>query len=218
VPVLLLDLDRTLVDLQSATDYDAAWADVRDLVDPALAEAGPATGWSTATRACMGVIAALTDVEQWRAVSTAIERHERDAIARSTPMPDVHEFLAATTHLSRAVVTLLPESVARDVLAMHGIDVAVVVGRDPNIRPKPSGDGLREALRRLGSRTAPTPDDVTMVGDSTWDAAAAADAGTGFVGVHAGAAEFAGLVPAVPAVAGLLDVVALLDERRRAAH
>jgi phosphoglycolate phosphatase len=206
-PALLLDLDRTLVDVQSFTDYDAAWRDVRDLVDPALADSGPATTWTSATRACMGVIASITDELLWRRVSDAIERHERAAIADSAPMPHVAEFLAATASRPTAVVTLLPASVARDVLAHHGLVIDVVVGRDPRIRPKPSGNGLREALRRLGS----TDGEATMVGDSTWDAVAARDAGVGFIGVHAGPDEFGALEPPVPVRATLLDVLDLLD-------
>jgi phosphoglycolate phosphatase-like HAD superfamily hydrolase len=49
-----------------------------------------------------------------------------------------------------------------------------------------------------------------MVGDSTWDAAAAADAGVGFVGVHAGPEEFATSHPEVPVRASLAEVLALL--------
>jgi len=42
---VLLDLDRPFADLQSPTDDDIAWAQVRGLVDPSLAASGPATGW-----------------------------------------------------------------------------------------------------------------------------------------------------------------------------
>jgi HAD superfamily hydrolase (TIGR01549 family) len=208
-PPVLLDLDRTLVDLQSFTDYDAAWAVVRALVDPELADAGPETGWSSATRACMGVIAALRDEALWHRVSAAIAEFERAAIAQSVPMPGAAEFLSALADRPRAVVTLLPVDVARETLAAHGLEVEVVVGRDPQVRPKPSGDGLRRALELL----AADPDGVVMVGDSTWDAAAAADAGVGFVGVHAGAAEFAAAFPEAPVGSSLAEVLTLLPRR-----
>ncbi len=203
---VLLDLDRTLVDLQTFTDYEAAWVQVRELVDPSLAASGPATGWSGATRACMGVIAALPDGDLWREVSAVIERYELAAVPRSTPMPGAARFLADLGDRPRAVVTLLPERVARVTLDAHGLHVAVVVGRDPRIRPKPSGDGLRAALDRLG--TAATA--AAMVGDSTWDAAAAADAGVAFVGVHAGSDEFSAVhspVPVYPSLAQVLDAL-----------
>ena len=205
-PPVLLDLDRTLVDLQTFTDYDAAWAEVRSMVDPSYADAGPLTGWTSATRACMGVIAALRDEELWHRVSATIATHERAAVPRSTAMPGAAGFLAALADRPCAVVTLLPADVARDTLAAHGLGVEVVVGRDPHVRPKPSGDGLRRALELLGA----LPDGVVMVGDSTWDAAAATDAGVRFVGVHAGAAEFAVAFPDVPVRASLAEVLDLL--------
>ena len=48
---------------------------------------------------------------------------------------------------ARAVVTLVPEDVAREALAWHGIDTAgvVVIGRRPDQRPKPAPDGLLAA-------------------------------------------------------------------------
>ncbi|MFN8169310.1 MAG: HAD family hydrolase [Candidatus Nanopelagicales bacterium] len=204
--VVLLDLDRTLVDLQSSTDYDAAWAEVSALVDPTLRGEGPQTGWSSATRACMATIASLPDGELWHRASRCIARYELEAVPLSTPMPGVHEFLAALGDRPRAVVTLLPEDVARAVLEHHGIGIDVVVGRDPLVRPKPSGDGLRVAAERL----AATARGAVMVGDSTWDALAAADAGCSFVGVHAPPSEFADLVPAVASCSSLAEVAALL--------
>jgi phosphoglycolate phosphatase-like HAD superfamily hydrolase len=45
-----------------------------------------------------------------------------------------------------------------------------------------------------------------MVGDSTWDALAALDAGVRFLGVHAPPQEFAELEPAVTAYASLAEV------------
>jgi phosphoglycolate phosphatase-like HAD superfamily hydrolase len=124
-------------------------------------------------------------------------------------MPHVVEFLAATADRPRAVVTLLPATVAAEALAAHGLDFEVVVGRDPHIRPKPSGAGLLEALRRLGLSGSP----ATMVGDSTWDATAAADAGVDFVGVHVPPSEFAAIDPPVPACETLLEVLAVLDHQ-----
>lgn len=203
---VLLDLDRTLVDLQSFTDYDAAWIEVRGLVDPELALVGPTTTWSSATRSCMSVIAALPEGDLWHSVSAAIARHEMAAISQSTAMPGVHEFLAGLGDRPRAVITLLPETVARATLAAHGLSVDVVVGRDPRIRPKPSGDGLRRALTHLGSASA----DAVMIGDSTWDALAASDAGVSFVGVHAPPQEFANLDPAVSVYGTLAEVAQII--------
>ena len=200
---VLLDLDRTLVDVQSHTDYDAAWADVRASHPELVPDEGPETGWTSATRACMGTLSALPDGALWHEVSDAVAVHERAAIPLSVTMPGAAQFVPALSGRPVAVVTLLPEDVARDVLRQHGLAIDVVVGRDPRVRPKPAGDGLLHALRQLGAAAGT----AVMVGDSTWDAAAARDAGVGFVGVHAGRTEFARDFPEVPVVETLADVL-----------
>ncbi len=204
---VLVDLDRTLIDLQSFTDYDSAWADVEALVPQAALRAVPETGWSSATRACMGLLTSLGEGELWTTVNSVVSFFERAAIAYSTPMPGAGEFVRALADRPCAVVTLLPEDVAREVLARHGIVIPVVIGRDPRIRPKPSGEGLLRALELLGS----SPEGAVMVGDSTWDAAAAADAGVGFIGVHSPPGEFTALFPDVPSLESLADVLASLS-------
>lgn len=195
---VLLDLDRTLVDVQSSTDYDSAWRDVVALLGDEADDLGPDTGWTAATRACMAVLGRLPAGDQWHAVSRAVAAHERAAVAASRPMPGVAEFLAALDGRPVAVVTLLPQDVAGEVLACHGLAVGTIVGRDPHVRPKPSGDGLLRALELLAS----TPAGARMVGDSAWDAAAARSAGVGFVGVHAPASEFSAF-PEAPVAATL---------------
>jgi phosphoglycolate phosphatase len=200
---LLLDLDRTLVDVQSFTDYDAAWRDVLDLVGADRADLGPDTGWSTATRACMTALARLPAGPRWEAVSGVVAEYERAAVPRSVPMPGVARFLDGLPGRPTGVVTLLPTDVASAVLEHHGLSVSVIVGRDPVVRPKPSGDGLLRALELLAAPLA----GAVMVGDSTWDAAAARAAGVGFVGVHSPPEEFRDDFPEAPVCASLADVL-----------
>jgi phosphoglycolate phosphatase len=185
VRAILLDLDRTLVDLQSFTDYAAALTDVQSLIggwDPADV---PDTDWDRPTQACMAVLHALLGDPRWRDVSESIAAHERAAIPRSRPMPTVLDELDRLAGLPTAVVTLLPVDVARQALVENGIGVGpgapvdLIVGRDPDIRPKPAPDGVLAACRRLGA----SPATSVMIGDSTWDAEAARRAGVGFVGV-----------------------------------
>ena len=57
--VLLLDLDRTLVDLQSYTNDAAALADVQDLVGEWSDVDVPTTDWDRATMSCMSVLHAF---------------------------------------------------------------------------------------------------------------------------------------------------------------
>ena len=203
---LLLDLDRTLVDLQSYTDYDQAWQAVQPFVPSDLTLNVPETGWSSATRACMGVLAALPESELWWKISGIIAEFETAAIAQSVLMPGARAFAYSLRTSARAVVTLLPEDVARDVLVQHDLDIPIVIGRDPRIRPKPSGDGLRRALELLDKPA----DDAVMIGDSTWDAAAAADAGVTFIGVHSPLTEFSEQFPDVTAHDSLAEVFVAL--------
>ncbi len=203
---VLLDLDRTLVDLQTYTDYDAAWEEVQLHLPSEVILAGPETGWSSATRSCMGVLAALPDGDLWWTISGIIARYEAVAIEQSVAMPGAFAFAHSLRMSPRAVVTLLPEDVARDVLTAHQIDIPIVIGRHPQIRPKPSGDGLRHALDLLSVQAA----DAVMIGDSTWDAAAAADAGVTFIGVHSPGEEFAVQFPDVASYDTLADVFVAL--------
>lgn len=180
---VLLDLDRTLIDLQSFTDYEAALKDVRALVGSWQDAAVPETDWDRATMACMALLHAFLDDPRWNAISRAIALHEVAAIPQSHLMPTVAECASTFAGMPTAVVTLLPADVASAVLDFHGLDVGraidIVVGRDPHVRPKPEPDGVLEACRLLGVR----PVDAVMIGDSTWDAKAAMSAGASFIGV-----------------------------------
>ena len=182
---LLLDLDRTLVDLQSYTNYSAALADVQDLVGEWSDVDVPTTDWDRATMSCMSVLHAFFGDARWSQISETIARHERAAIPQSHLMPTGQECFVRLVSGPTAVITLLPGDVATDVLEFHGLrmgqEIDVVVGRDPAMRPKPEPDGVIEACRILGV----APGRATMVGDSTWDAQAALAAGATFVGVPA---------------------------------
>lgn len=200
---LLLDLDHTLVEVQAHTDYDAAWSDVVPLLGDGPVDLGLDTAWTTATRACMAILGDLPPGDLWTAVDRAIAAHEYAGAESSVQMPGGRLFVDALAGRPTAIVTLLPVDVATAVLARHGMAIDVVVGRDPYVRPKPSGDGLRHALELLGADA----EGAVMVGDSTWDAAAARDAGVGFVGVHAPPSEFAAQFPEVPVCRDLADVL-----------
>ena len=197
--MLLVDLDRTLVDLQSFTDYGAALADVERLIGAWSDADVPDTDWDGPTQACMAVLHSKLGDPRWYEVSDVIAGHERAAIAQSVAMPTVADSLDALLHVPVAVVTLLPVDVATEVLLAHGIGVGpsqavdLVVGRDASIRPKPWPDGLLAACDRLGGAAAV----ATMIGDSSWDEEAARRAGVRFIGVPSSPAGF----PAEVAVA-----------------
>lgn len=182
---LLLDLDRTLVDLQSFTDYTAALRDVRALTGEWAPADVPATDWDQPTMACMSVLHSLLGDPRWQDVSDAIAVHEDAAIRQSTAMPTLAESTILLRALPTAVVTLVAPSVVPGVLRQHGLgigesgEITMVVGRSREVRPKPEADGLLLACSSLGVQ----PEGAVMIGDSTWDAEAASRAGVRFIGV-----------------------------------
>ena len=194
---VLFDLDRTLVDVQSTTDYGAALRDVEALLgrweDPPV----PPTGWDGPTRRAMGVLVGLAGDARWQAVSDLVEAHELAAATRSTAMPGLAEALATTAGVPRAVVTLMGPAAARAALQHHDIPIDVVVGRRPDLAVKPAPDQLLAACQALQV----APGDAAMVGDSTWDARAATAAGCRFVGVPFTDDEFPPTVTTAPTVA-----------------
>ncbi|MDE0138914.1 MAG: HAD hydrolase-like protein [bacterium] len=178
---VLFDLDRTLIDLQTYTDYGAAWQDTEAMIGSWDDLPTPETDWDAPTQRCMSILVALSGDPRWSRVSEAIAVHETAAVAASHAMPRLGEALELAQGTPRAVVTLVAEAPARAVLARHGVDIPLLVPRRPDLRPKPAADQLLEACRLLEV----APSRTVMIGDSTWDAEAAANAGCGFVGVAA---------------------------------
>jgi phosphoglycolate phosphatase len=183
VRALLLDLDRTLVDLQSYTDYAAALADVETLMGTWSQTEVPETDWDRPTMACMSVLHSLLGDPRWDQMSAAIAVHERAAIPHSVIMPTVAESRETLRRVPVGIVTLLAPELVAEVLAAHGIHVGgeidVIVGRASDVRPKPEPDGLLAACSALGV----APNEAVMIGDSSWDAEAADRAGVPFIGV-----------------------------------
>lgn len=178
---VLFDLDRTLIDLQTYTDYGAAWEDTESVIGSWDDLPTPETDWDAPTQRCMSILVALSGDPRWGEVSEAIAVHEMAAVAASHAMPRLKEVLELAQGIPRAVVTLVAEAPAQAVLARHGVDIPVLVPRRPDLRPKPAADQLLEACRLLGV----SPSRTVMIGDSTWDAGAADAAGCRFVGVAA---------------------------------
>jgi phosphoglycolate phosphatase-like HAD superfamily hydrolase len=197
----IFDLDRTLVDLQSFTDYAAALRDITAIVGEQAAVEVPDADWDAPTLSTMAILVALAGDERWEPASRAVAAHERAAIPRSVAMPGLESLDDALADAPRAVVTLLPGDVARDVLAHHGIHVDVIVGRDPLIPAKPSGAGLIVAAERMGVPVR----ECVMIGDSTWDHAAAVDAGAAFIGVPVSSTAFTAEVPVANGLLAAVD-------------
>lgn len=197
----IFDLDRTLVDLQSFTDYAAALREVTALVGEQRGAAVPDADWDAPTLSTMAILVALAGDERWEAASRLVATHERAAIPQSLAMPGLESLEDALAGAPRAVVTLLPQDVARDVLGHHGIHIDVIVGRDPLVPAKPSGAGLVVAAERLGVPVS----ECVMIGDSTWDHAAAIDAGAAFIGVPVSSTAFTADVPVAEGLLAAID-------------
>lgn len=177
---ILLDLDRTLIDVQTYTDYEAALDEVTQELGGVPEIDVPATNWDSPTRACMQILVALSGDARWEQVSTLIEQHELAALPEAVPMAGLPNLVQSLPHeLPTAVVTLLGPNATDRVLEMHGVPIATRIPRRPDLTPKPAPDQLEAACRLLGVEPAGT----VMVGDSTWDLRAAESAGVDFIGV-----------------------------------
>jgi sugar-phosphatase len=202
---LLLDFDRTLVDLQSYTDYTVAVASVESTVGAVDLIEVPETDWASDTHKAMAMLFALAGrPDRWQVVSDLIEQHEVAAVASATPMPGLAAFLAHTAGRPRAIVTLLGPVALDAACDRFSIEVDVRVARVRDLAPKPAPDQLLAACSALGA----DPGDAVMVGDSSWDEEASRAAGVRFIGVtNGGGSVFAPestVADDLAAVAGLL--------------
>jgi len=126
---ILFDVDRTLVDVQSYTDYSAALAEVDEVVGKWGHADVPATSWDRPTLACMEALFSLSGSPRWQELSDLIEVYELAAVPQSVPMPGLTRAMASVQGLRTAAVTLLPSGATGQVLARHAIGVEVVVPR-----------------------------------------------------------------------------------------
>ncbi len=202
---LLLDLDRTLLDVEPYVDYCAALAELRRLF-PDEAVSSVDRAWGSCTRTAMAILAARAGDPAWPTASAVVERYELAGVERCRPMPGLDVFLARIDPSRTAIVTLLTERAALRALERHGAPrPAVVVGRSAERRPKPAPDPILAALGVLGAE----PSEAVMVGDSEVDEAAARSAGVRFVGLTNGRASH-GFGPGTVVVGDLLEAAARL--------
>jgi phosphoglycolate phosphatase len=202
---LLLDLDRTLVDIESHVDYCAALADLHERFTLPKGRATPdTTGWGRCTIDVIRFLVALAGSPEYAAASGLVAEYELAGAAHAQPMPGLVEFLEAIAGVPRAVVTLCGPEATALVLAEQGIAADAVVPRRPDLRPKPYPDQAEAALAALGVAR----DEAVVIGDSAWDLEMARAAGVPFIGVTNGreTAEFAG----VPTAADLAEAVGLV--------
>lgn len=206
-PTVLLDLDRTLVDVESQVDYCAALDALHRAGASRPPALGPATSWGTCTREVVDLLVGATDRGHWQQMESLVVPYELEGAARAEAMPGLDQLRATLTDHRVAVVTLLSDAATRVTLERHGLAPDVVVARSFEIPAKPHPDQVVAALDALG--VAPT--ETVMLGDSERDEAAAIGAGVPFVGITNGRTEhrFAGST----VVRDLYDAATLLAER-----
>jgi phosphoglycolate phosphatase len=210
--VLLLDLDKTLVNVEDGIDYCAALAELRARLPDVVGDVGVETSWGRCTRTVIGVLGSLAGTPDWPAGAAIVERFEVDGVERSTAMPGLAALLALVDPARTAIVTLLGPAATEATIERHLVRPVAVVARDPALRPKPAPDQALEALRLLGAG----PADAVMVGDSEVDEATAGAAGIGFVGVTNGRPDHR-FGPEALVMADLHEVAAWLRGTRWAA-
>jgi len=198
---LLIDLDRTLVDLQTFTDYEAALTDLEERFGDLPGADVPATYWRAATLRAMEVLTALSGDDCWQQASDMIETHELAAVPKSVAMPGLGVFLDAIVGRPVAVVTLCGPEAAHLALERHGINIPLVVGRRFDLQPKPAPDQILAGAAAIDM----APRELTMIGDSSWDRDAALSAGAEFVGV--GSKDFGPETPVAKSLDGVLSLL-----------
>lgn len=210
-PIVLLDLDRTLVDVEGHVDYCAALADLRASGFDGAGDLGPETSWGTCTRTVVDLLLSLPDGPARSRAERAVVPHELRGARAATPMPGLERLRDTLGTRPVAIVTLLSPPATEVVVDRFGLWDRAVVARRAGRRSKPHPDQLLAALEQLGA----APDRAVMVGDSERDAAAAAAAGTAFVGVTNGRDQH-GFGPVHAVVEDLHGLATLLSEAGRA--
>jgi HAD superfamily hydrolase (TIGR01509 family) len=183
---ILFDVDGTLVDTNDL--HVAAWRDTflaagRDIA-PAAIRAQVGKG---ADNLIPALLPGIAPEEQ-----EAIERlhkpiFERDYLPRARPFPGVRP-LFERLHVEGVRIVLASSSSRKEVdfhIALTGCEdlVAFVVSKDDVASSKPCPDIFEAALARLAP---PGPEGVVVVGDTIWDAIAAAKAGLPAMGLRCG--------------------------------
>jgi len=179
VQAVLLDLDRTLIDIESAVDYCAALAELQHAGFGPGEDLGAATSWGDCTRRVVDLLISQPDRDAWQRAERIVVPHELAGAERARPMPGLAPLLRAIGARPVAIVTLASEPATRRVMARYRLAAAAVVARSFEIPAKPHPDQLLAALRALRVQ----PGQAVMVGDSERDEMAARAAGVAFIGV-----------------------------------
>lgn len=168
---LVWDMDGTLLD--STVVVPAAFvAAVRELGGPRVSPEEVVASYSRGTPEV--ILAHMVGRELTLDETEVYYRKLRDV--EVAPYPGVADVLVSLRERGRAVAVFTGASsrAGATLLKAAGLDVDVLIGGDHVQRPKPAGDGLFLAAKRLGV----APADLAYIGDSPLDLRAAAAAGS----------------------------------------
>lgn len=177
--VVLLDLDRTLVDVETQVDYCAALAALTDAGFAPGGSLGPATSWGRCTTAVIDLLLGLRDRGAWDRAAEHVVPRELDGADRALAMPGLPALRGALAGRTGAIVTLLSADATARVVSRFHLDVEAVVARRFDVPAKPRPEQVLLALDELGV----APGEAVMVGDSERDERAAHAAGVGFIAI-----------------------------------
>jgi phosphoglycolate phosphatase len=192
---ILLDLGKTLVNLEDYVDFCSALRDFRRIAstegstDRSVAAILPNVPTEYLSECAKEVTRLLVSLPRdlWDQFSRILSNYEVQGVALSKPMPHLDEFTQVLQRLrgmgaKTAVVTLFSKEAADLALRRYSIYVDAVIARKPGLRPKPYPDQVIEALKVLNV----DPTLAVMIGDAEWDEEAALAAGVGFIAVTNG--------------------------------
>jgi len=199
-PVLLFDFEGTLVDFQWKLK-DAA-RDVKNELrllgfDPSAWEDNYATLRNQATQFAAQI--GLDKRAVIKRLDPIYDQYDQDAATRWAVLPKVKMVLARLKHELQIQIGLtsnigrraLDEATPR--LGLTGF-FDVIITRNDVEALKPSGEGVRSALKKLGAKNS----DALFVGDSVTDVLAAKDAGVQAAIIQGGESASVALVAAEP--------------------
>jgi HAD superfamily hydrolase (TIGR01509 family) len=177
IRAVLFDLDGVLVDTYEAW-LGLVQATARHFGAPAVTrEAFDATWGQSVEDDTRELVPGPTVAE----VAAHYSKHFREHVGAIVANPEARATLLGlrARGLGTACVTNSPAPLAREILAVAGLrdalDTVVAAGDVP--QPKPAPDMVLAACRRLHA----APAEALLVGDSRFDEAAAAAAGTGYL-------------------------------------
>lgn len=202
---ILLDLDRTLIDIESEVDYCGALEALQQAGFSQQRDLGAATSWGDCTRRVVDLLIGQSDRAAWERAEAIVVPFEVAGAERALPMPGLTQFWPCLQGRSVGVVTLASKPATERAMARYRLKVDAIEARSFDVPAKPNPEQLLVTLEALGIE----PKHAVMVGDSERDEVAAVAAGIDFVGVTNGRDQHDFAAQSV-VVADLIGVAGLL--------